>query len=128
MRLRRDAHGNIWIPKENPALEAELDKLYVRVPGTLRWLSKKPTLVEKTKEFVKTVTSGYVDDATYQTRLASCMGCPALVKNKKGSFCGGCSCGTWQLARLDGSTLPKLKWKRLRCPLGRPGFFGSRDT
>lgn len=86
---------------------------------------------EKAVSFARSMASGQgVDDETYRQRHLSCFGktpegefvqmpCPKLVQNEKGAFCGACGCGEHELARLDG---PKLRFKYLECPLGRPGF------
>lgn len=126
MRIRRESNGLVWIPDKNPALEAELDKLYKRVPGQLQWWSdEKPSILKDAISFIRTVTSGFASPDIVEKRKNSCIQCPALLRTQKGLFCGGCNCGTWQLAALDGSYLPKLSWAGTTCPLQRPGFANS---
>jgi len=120
VRIRHDPDGTIWIPEPNAALESALDALYPRIEGRLRWFKGKEE--SPIKQFVKTIVSGFVNDETYEKRKASCLSCPALIKNKKGMYCGGCRCGTWPLAQLDGTFLPKLRYWSTKCPLQRPGF------
>lgn len=37
MRVRHHIDGSIWIQRPDPKLEAELDKKYIRMKGSLRW-------------------------------------------------------------------------------------------
>lgn len=115
---------------EKPSCEAEafLDKRYPRTEDGTRWLNVKRSLVEKGIDVVKSVTSGFASPEVLARRKLSCFGdasteaCDALVERQGGFYCGACGCGAWMLAKLDGETAPKLGWKKLNCPKGRPGF------
>lgn len=121
MSVIRQGPGDIvFIDRPNPELEAQLDARFQRLPGLLQWKVPNRGAVSLAFEFVKTVTSGIVDDETLERRKQSCLACPAMAKDTQGNlFCAACSCGRWQLARLDGTFLPKLGWKGTKCPLGR---------
>jgi hypothetical protein len=109
-----------FLDRPNPGLEAQLDAAFKRRPGLLQWDVPKKGALEKVASFISTVTSGQVSDDEYEARKQSCLACPALRVDKRGNkLCGGCSCGTWMLATLDGAFLPKLRWRSLKCPLNR---------
>lgn len=104
------------LEKSHPELEAHLDTLYKRVPGELQWYAPHSYL-SRARDFLTAITSGKISEEAFQQRLAICNKCPAMKVDKHGAkFCAACSCGTWKLAELDGST-PKLKWASTRCPL-----------
>lgn len=122
------ATGEYWIPHNDHAIETMLDNQYERLKGELRWRPRKGFIeaVSKAVSFIQTVTSGFAPESEVVKRTLACFGdgkeqpkCPGLITDTQGSYCGGCKCGTWQLANLDGSLLPKLSWSNLRCPLGR---------
>lgn len=121
----------LWLTKANAKIEAELDAAYARVPGLLRWQIEDKPLLDRFISFGRSLTSGTATPEVVEQRKRSCFGtetepvCPALKKTEQGSFCSGCSCGTWSLAKLDGEIAPKLSWKYLQCPLKRPGFSNS---
>lgn len=115
----------IWLPRPDPEVEAELDAQHERIPGTLKWKMREPSIVQRAASFVGAVASGLVADEVVKMRLESCMSCTALVRGEDGSYCGACGCGRWKLAQLDGVVLPKLRWAKLDCPLKRLGFSNS---
>lgn len=114
-------HGNIaFIDRPNTELEHYLDSIYERVPGHLQWKVPHKGAIQLATEFFKTITSGLCTDIEFENRKQKCLSCPAMVQDNSGiKYCSGCRCGRWQLAQLDGTFLPKLRWASLRCPLGR---------
>ena len=122
----RWSNGIIYLTRRDPVIEAELDKLYPRLPGLLQWRSAVPGILQKAASFVKSVSSGFASKEVIEERLKSCNGCHAMKMDQFGNkFCAACSCGSWQLAKLDGEVLPKLAWAHLDCPLHRKGFSNS---
>lgn len=110
--MRINANGEVWLPKPDAKVEAQLDALYERV-GPLRW--KGPGPLAQAVSFISAVTSPATTDASFDARKAACLACPALVSNHRGNFCGACGCGQGARAELDN----KLKMSRAKCPLGR---------
>lgn len=84
--------------------------------------------IPRAASFGGAIFSGFANDNVVALRRRSCFGgdgapaCEKLVLEDGYGYCGACSCGRWALARLDGETLPKLRWAKLECPLARPGF------
>jgi glycosyltransferase involved in cell wall biosynthesis len=81
-----------------------------------------------------------VSDDVYQQRKISCFGdvekniqpCSRLkyIENK-GHFCGGCGCGSNNLARLDADSpneYTKLHYPQLECPLKKRGFSNEEKV
>jgi hypothetical protein len=69
-------------------------------------------------EFLRTVTSGTVDELKYRDRMTACLNCDILQVTKKGqNYCGGCNCPKWYLSRLT----IKNHFKRDHCPKGLHG-------
>lgn len=118
------------IAAPDAALEAELDRGLERT-GERLWRVRPRGFFDRAASLLRAVTSGTldagepVDAETLRVRRASCASCPVMVKDEHGAFCNACGCGRWQLANLDGTALPKLAWKTLECPLGRPGFSNA---
>lgn len=124
-----ESSATYWIAKPNVVLEAKLDQMFSRISqDQLRWEVKTKSVVEKFSSVTKAVFSGWADEETITKRKRSCFGdgeqpqCPQLLVSSKGRWCGKCECGSTRLAQLDGSLVPKLRWRILDCPLGRPGF------
>ena len=91
--------------------------------------------ISKTASFSDAVFSGFANESEIKAREVSCYGnetqkpCENLVVGQDGyKYCGACGCGEWALARLNGTPLPKLKWKNLPCPLARPGFSNHEEN
>lgn len=95
---------------------------------------------ERAGSFVKTIMSGVLDgmlpDYIIGHRWQCCTGmtldglrvsdpCVNFHRAEDGhSYCKGCGCGEWKLARLDGAMFgnmktSKLAWPGLECPLKR---------
>jgi hypothetical protein len=74
--------------------------------------------IKKAISFVQAVTSGKVDEATFQSRRLKCLGpepCPKVRQRPHGNYCGACGCGERAISELD----VKLRFKKVTCPLGR---------
>ena len=91
--------------------------------------------VAQIRQFLRSAISGFATPEVFERRLRSCFGadgvppCPSLVPTEDGSgFCGACKCPKWRGARLKGDLLSKLVWRKLDCPLKRPGFTNSEVT
>lgn len=82
------------------------------VEGKEDFPAPEPGLLEKVVNFGIAVTSGQTDEETFQKRLATCKGCPALKTSSKGIFCGECGCGQNGLSELH----KKLRFNKVKCP------------
>lgn len=101
---------------------------------------KQPSQWERAGSFIKTIVSGITDgmlpDYIIGHRWQCCSGitldglkvsepCANFHRADDGhSYCKGCGCGEWKLARLDGALFgnmktSKLAWPALECPLKR---------
>lgn len=115
-----EAEGIYTLDKIRPEVIRELDHQHTRI-GPLKWKKGRPKPSDAYSAALA-VTSGFADDETVKQRMDSCLSCPGLLKTEDGIYCGVCRCGNSKMARLDGTVMPKLRWRRLLCPLGRPGF------
>lgn len=117
--VRQGPKGTIFIDRGDPALEEQLDAKFVRIPGLLQW--KIPgEWTDDLLSFGAAISSGRVDEVTFEHRKAQCLTCPLMQQDASGTmYCNGCRCGRWILSRLDGSFASKLGWKRFQCPMGR---------
>lgn len=122
------ATRTLFLPHPNPDSEAWLERNFPKV-GDGRWTIRKGR-VAKVASFARAMNpfSPPAPPEVFARRRLSCLGddqtppCEMLVKTASGSWCSKCDCGRWRIARLDGTTNPKLSRGVLDCPLRKPGF------
>jgi hypothetical protein len=73
-------------------------------------------MLSKGLDLAKTVGGGLAEPGVAEKREEICNKCPALLISQGHKYCNKCGCGVWRGARLDDG---KLKWRDLKCPLGK---------
>ena len=79
-----------------------------------------PFITTRLRQFWKAVTGRRVVQSVFDERLSKCTGCPYLVTNDKGLFCGACGCGA---RRHTAELHTKLWFALVGCPRTNPPIF-----
>lgn len=88
-----------------------------RIGRFVTWLYM---LLWRSQEFIRVITSGYVNDKTHKERMIECESCPQAIirmhrNGKETMYCQRCGCPKWRLAELR----TKNRFNGWECPARR---------
>lgn len=103
--------GTLSLEKDTNSNREWLGRNAIKISENV-WVPEKST-ISKALSLVNALTSGGVDDATFEKRKGTCLGCPALKSMDDRIYCGACGCPQNSISELN----YKLKLRRSVCPM-----------